>query len=271
MLSPQQIEKFRSEIYSHYYAHPRTLPWRLTENPYLIFVSELMLQQTQVERVTAKYEQFIVEFPDFQTLAAAPLQRVLELWQGLGYNRRALYLHKAAQRVVRDFGGELPSDPGILETLPGVGHATAREIAAFAFRIPAAFIETNIRRVFIHFFFQERENIHDREILPLVEQTQDRDDPRTWYYALMDYGAMLKRRIRNPNIRSAHYQKQGAFHGSNRQLRGEILRAVSANPGLTLEEITGRTGSNPEKAAKNLEAMIKEGFLREESNTYYIR
>jgi A/G-specific adenine glycosylase len=231
----------------------------------------MMLQQTPVERVITKYEEFICTLPDFQSLAVAPLRRVLELWQGLGYNRRALYLQQGAQRIVQDFGGALPSNPEILETLPGIGHATAREIAAFAFRLPVVFIETNIRRVFIHFFFGDSENINDREILPLVEETLDRNDPRTWYYALMDYGVMLRRSVPNPNLRSAHYQRQAAFHGSNRQLRGAILRVLTGEQGLPIEEISGRTGSLPAKVAANLEKMVQEGFLREEKGKYYIK
>jgi A/G-specific adenine glycosylase len=231
----------------------------------------MMLQQTQAERVVEKYEQFIRVFPDFASLANAPLQRVLEVWQGLGYNRRALYLIQSARRVMDEFEGNLPSDPEVLESFPGIGHATASEIAAFAFHHPSVFIETNIRRVFIHFFFGDAGEIRDREILPLVERTLDRDNPREWYYALMDYGVMLKGKGANPNLRSAHYQKQSPFHGSNRQLRGMILRIITASPGRSAEELARETGAEREAVERNAAQLTREGFLVKEDGRYSIR
>ena len=270
-LSPEQIASFRSEIYAYYHTRKRDLPWRKTSDPYRIFVSEMMLQQTQAERAVEKYEQFINAFPGFPSLANAPLQQVLEIWQGLGYNRRALYLIQSARTVMDEFGGNLPSDPAVLLQFPGIGPATASEIAAFAFHHPSVFIETNIRRVFIHFFFGDREGIRDREILPLVEQTLDSGNPREWYYALMDYGVMLKGKGANPNIRSAHYQKQSPFHGSNRQLRGKILRFITASPECSAEEIGKETEMEMGKIERNLAHLTKEGFLRVENGKYSIR
>lgn len=270
VLSPERIAAFRSEIYAFYHSRARGLPWRNTTDPYRIFVSEMMLQQTQAERVVEKYELFLRVFPDFPSLADAPLQQVLETWQGLGYNRRALYLVRAARIVMEEYGGNLPSDPSVLERLPGIGHATASEIAAFAYGYPSVFIETNIRRVFIHFFFGNHEGIRDSDLLPLVERTLDRDNPREWYYALMDYGVMLKRSGTNPNTRSAHYQKQSPFHGSNRQLRGILLRVITGSPGRTAEEIGNNTGEDMENIRRNLAQLVQEGFLREEGGKYSI-
>lgn len=271
VLSRAAIDAFRTEIRTYFHSHVRDLPWRHTGDPYRIYVSEMMLQQTQAERVVGKYERFIEEFPDFQMIADAPLVHVVESWSGLGYNRRAIYLQNTARRIVNEYGGELPSDPEVLETLPGIGHATAREIAAFAFRKPVVFIETNIRRVFIHFFFHDREGIHDRDILPLVEQTLERDDPRNWYYALFDYGVMLKRTLPNPNRRSAHYQKQSQFEGSNRQLRGKILRLITAHPGISAEEIVKLLETDRDRIEQNIARMIAEGFLLDKSGRYSIR
>ncbi len=270
-LTPERIDAFRSEIYAYYHSRMRDLPWRKTSDPYRIFISEMMLQQTRAERVVEKYEQFIRVFPDFATLANAPLQQVLEVWQGLGYNRRALYLIQSARKVMDEFGGNLPSDPEVLEGFPGIGHATASEIAAFAFHYPSVFIETNIRRVFIHFFFGDAREIRDREILPLVERTLDRDNPREWYYALMDYGVMLKGKGANPNLRSAHYQKQSPFHGSNRQLRGRILRIITASRERSLEEIVRETGADRDTVERNAAQLAREGFLLEEDGRYSIR
>ena len=270
-LTQDQIRVFRETIYARHRANPRSFPWRETNDPYRILVSEMMLQQTQVERVRVKYDEFLGAFPDFRSLAAATLRDILSVWQGLGYNRRALYLHRIARIVVGSFGSALPTDPKVLESLPGIGHTTAREIAAFAFRIPVAFIETNIRRVFIHFFFRGRERVRDRDILPLVEATLDAENPREWFYAHMDYGVMLKKTSPNPNLRSAHYHRQSPFHGSTRQVRGMILRLLASEPGLAAQEIAKRIGKDAESTAKALRELANEGFLTEDESGFRIR
>jgi len=229
-----------------------------------------MLQQTQVERVMGKYEQFISAFPDFASLAKAPLQSVLAAWQGLGYNRRAIALQRIAHTVTTEWNGILPSSVDLLVKLPGIGHATASAIAAFAFEEPSIFIETNIRRVFIHFYFRDRDKVSDSEILPLVEKTLDRSAPRLWYYALMDYGAMLKKQSRNPNRKSAHYQKQSPFEGSNRQIRGMVLRAVLEKPSLTESALMKRLSRDPEQITAVLRDLQKEGFIQEKGKRFHI-
>src|SRR5258708_1907984 len=184
------ISKFRATIYDYYRNHARTFPWRETTDPYRIMVSEIMLQQTQTQRVLVKYAQFIDAFPDFATLAQAPLRNVLQVWQGLGYNRRGMYLHQAAQQIMAEYKGGLPNDPVLLEKLHGIGPNTAGSIVAFAYNSPVVFIETNIRAVFLHHFFVGRAHVHDRELRPFIEAALDKDNPRHWYYALMDYGVM---------------------------------------------------------------------------------
>ena len=272
-LSLRGISLFRKIIYDFYRGSARrNLPWRHTKNSYPILVSEIMLQQTQVERVMKKYEQFIFIFPDFHSLARAPLSRILSVWQGLGYNRRAIALKKIAQRVVKDpFWGVLPSSVDSLMRLPGIGRATASSVAAFAFQQPVAFIETNIRRVFLHFFFREKESIRDNEILPLVEKTLDRKNPRRWYFALMDYGAMLKKLEHNPNRRSAHYQKQPPFQGSNRQVRGLILKTLIATPNISELKIARILSVKPERIKENLRQLQKEGFITKKAKGFVIR
>lgn len=249
-------------IYRHYREYGRNLPWRMTQNPYHILVSEIMLQQTQVQRVTEKYEQFTKSFPDFPSLFRASLRMVLREWQGLGYNRRAIALKQIVQRVMEEFHGNLPSSVETLITFPGIGRATASAISAFAFHTPAVFIETNIRRVFIHRFFHDKTHIKDGEILPLVEKTLDTSNPREWYYALMDYGVMLKQKYKNPNRRSAHYQKQSPFQGSNRQIRGMILRALIRESPVTEREILQETRISTEKLRNNLIQLRNEGFIK---------
>jgi len=192
--TPATVRRFRNQVYSYYGEYGRDLPWRMIDNPYHILVSEIMLQQTQVKRVLEKYEQFTRVFPDFPSLAGAPLRKILREWQGMGYNRRAIALKWIALKVVGEFHGNLPSSVEGLMTFPGVGRATASAITTFAFQHPTVFIETNIRRVFIHYFFYDMVYVKDSEIFPLVEKTLDTSNPRVWYYALMDYGVMLKQK-----------------------------------------------------------------------------
>ena len=269
-LSSKQISSFQRLLYDYYKRNRRDLPWRNTDNPYHILVSEIMLQQTQVERVIEKYDQFIARFPDVASLAKATLKEVLEVWQGLGYNRRAISLMKLAGIIVSEYQGELPADAEELVKLPGIGRATAGCLLAFAFRIPSVFIETNIRRVFIHHFFQDREGVHDKEIMPLVEATLDRSNPRDWYYALMDYGSQLKKEIENPNKKSAHYTRQTPFEGSDRKIRGAILKALVGETSMTEEDIIITIGSEKERTKKILSALVKEGFIVKTDKTYHI-
>lgn len=267
-LTVAAVQKFQKMIYQHYQEHGRKFPWRMTQNPYYILVSEIMLQQTQVQRVMGKYEPFITLFPDFSSLARTPLRTVFKEWQGLGYNRRAIALKQIAQRVTEEFHGSLPSSVETLITFPGIGRATASSISAFAFHKPTVFIETNIRRVFIHNFFHDKTHIRDAEILPLVEKTLDASNPREWYYALMDYGVMLKQKYENPNRRSAHYQKQSSFQGSNRQVRGMILKALVNESYISECEIAQKLQIDQEKLKNNLVQLIKEGFIKSKKKRF---
>ncbi len=244
------------------------MPWRETNDPYAILVSEIMLQQTQVERVRTKYALFMAEFPDLATLAAAPLELLLRTWQGLGYNRRAIALQRCAQEIVNRHNGLFPASIPELVTLPGIGPYTARAVAAFAFNIAEPLIETNIRTVFIHFFFHDREGINDREIMPLVAATLDAQQPRQWYYALMDYGVHLKSLHPNPGRRSRHHVRQSRFEGSNRQLRSRLLREAMEHPGLTAAELALRVDGDLHQVSSNLDAMEREGFLTSDSTGY---
>lgn len=226
-----QLQSLQEETWAFYAAHGRELPWRQADadgsyDPYKILVSELMLQQTQVARVVPKYHEFLVRFPDVQTLASAQLGDVLRLWSGLGYNRRAKFLWQAAQACLEKFNGVLPADQKQLTELPGVGLNTAGAICAYTFNMPVVFIETNIRTVFIHHLFPDRDQVHDNELLPLVGQALDTENPREWYWALMDYGSHIKATHGNASRASAHHVKQSTFVGSKRQVRGQVLRVL---------------------------------------------
>jgi A/G-specific adenine glycosylase len=262
------VRRFRSIVLDHYRCCGRDLEWRRTFDPYRILVSEVMLQQTQVPRVAVKYPAFVERFPDFATLAAAPLPVVLEEWQGMGYNRRALQLKRAAEEVMERQGGHLPADLEAIDALPGIGHATAAAVMAMAFRVPVAYIETNVRAVMLHFFFQDDAEVPDRDVMPLVEATLDRRDPRQWYYALMDYGTWLKKREVNPSRRSRHHAVQAPFGGSMREVRGKVLRALVAEGGRTSEELAGETGLPEERVAEALAAYEREGFVVREQGRW---
>jgi A/G-specific adenine glycosylase len=260
-LSRKRINSFQQQIKRFYNENKRDMPWRDTDDPYYILVSEFMLQQTQAERVLLKYGPFITRFPDFQTLSRAGLKEVLAAWQGLGYNRRAINLKETAEEIISRYSGKVPESTEELIQLPGIGKATAGAILAFVFNKPSVFIETNIRRVFIHFFFQDKKDIQDKEIIPLVEKTLDHENPRHWYYALMDYGAMLKKQGSNPNRKSAHYSRQAPFEGSNRQARGAILRHLLNNGTMEEYELITLLGITPFRGDKIISALEKEGFL----------
>jgi len=231
-----ELTSFQNIIWDYYRQHGRhDMPWRIPEldgsfDPYKIMVSEIMLQQTQVTRVIPKYLTFIHQFPTSVSLAAARLGDVLTAWSGLGYNRRAKFLHQAAQAIQTEFDGVFPHSLDSLMRLPGVGKNTAGAIIAYAFNQPLVFVETNIRTVYIHHFFHDQMGISDTEIIKLIDATLDRQQPRIFYWALMDYGAYLKQAVGNLNKLSKAYTKQSTFQGSLRQIRGQVIRLLTSQP-----------------------------------------
>lgn len=261
---------FRQLVWAHYHQHGRDLPWRQTDpaghyNAYNILVSEVMLQQTQVSRVSAKYQQFLAVFPSTVVLARAPLAEVLKTWQGLGYNRRALYLQQAAQRLPAS------SKSWSYEQLvdqTGIGPNTASAVVVYAFNQPRVFIETNIRSVYLHHFFANESGVADQQLLPLIEQTLDYQQPRQWYWALMDYGSWLKTTQPNPGRRSKHHSRQSAFEGSNRQLRGAVLRHLLQAP-ASLNQL--QQHFKDERLSVVLAALSREQLISLQSGRYKIR
>ncbi len=254
--------QFQGKILNFYSNNKRNFSWRETTDPYKILVSEIMLQQTQTQRVITKYEEFLKTFPTLETLAQSSTQILLTAWQGLGYNRRALYLKKIAEIVMHEYNGILPKSSNELLKLPGIGKNTAGSIMAFAYNAPSVFIETNIRRVFIHEFFYDKTDIHDTEILTLIKQTLPRENIREWYYALMDYGAYIAKQVPNPNRKSRHYTKQSKFEGSLRQIRGKILKILIEKPQKTVHLFHLLNSPHTENAVKQL---LSEGFIEEEN------
>ena len=271
-ITPSLVLDFQQHVMEFYAAKGRhDMEWRHTDDPYKILVSEVMLQQTQVPRVAVIYPKFIEKFPDIFALAKADHADLLTAWQGMGYNRRAWNLQKLARVIADEYGGKIPNDPAVLLTLPGIGPATSCSIAAFAFDRPVVFIETNIRRVFIHYFFEEDQAVDDRELLPLVSAMLPANS-REWYWALMDLGTALKSAVKNPNQRSRQYTKQKSFEGSDRQIRGGVLKRMldqkSGMPELFAEEMD----EDPERVRRIMDAMAGEGFfVREEGEIYRLK
>src|SRR3989344_763181 len=266
-----QIKKFQEEVWTHYKTYARNdLPWRLTKDPYRILVSEVMLQQTQVSRVIEKYKAFLIRFPNARRLAEATLTDVLRMWSGLGYNRRAEYLKAAAEVIVRGYGGRVPKAAIVLQKIPGVGPYTASAVRIFAFNEPDVLIETNVRAAIIHGFFADTLNVRDRAVLVYAEKAAEGQDPRDWHWALMDYGAHIKKVHKNPARRSAHYTRQSKFEGSPRQVRGRVIR-VLAHEQLTVRQLQKELEG---VAEKNIEQVIaglqKDGLIKKEKGKWRI-
>lgn len=260
-ITTHSLREFNKLIFDYYGVYRRSFPWREHIDPYHVVVSEVMLQQTQTARVEKKFLSFIQKFPTFYNLAETPLADVLLEWSGLGYNRRGIALQKIAQKIVKEHNGVLPNSPEILKTFPGLGVATASSIVAFTYNLPTIFIETNIRSVFIHCFFSKQEKVHDNEIKLLIEQTIDKEQPRDWYYALMDVGVFLKSLYPNPSRKSKHHIKQSKFEGSNRQLRSAILKTVLKMQECPLEFLYSLAPEKRDAIEKNISDLIKEGFF----------
>jgi A/G-specific adenine glycosylase len=290
-----RIIELQQVVLGYYKLHGRDMPWRQpdadgTFDPYKIMVSELMLQQTQVTRVVPKYHEFVSHFPDIGALADVGLGEVLTVWQGLGYNRRAKYLHIAAREIVEKFNGKIPKRLGELITLPGIGANTAGAILVYAYNQPQIFIETNIRTVFIHHFFNDQDKIDDKEIYPLVEKSVQyfagwEEKPenrmyfasdalnisntvphyRQWFWALMDYGSYLKSTVGNKSRQSSKYAKQSAFSGSLRQIRGQVIKQLI----LSSQDLHDLKGSiNDSRLQSVLDDLLVEGFIKKDGKTY---
>lgn len=275
----QKSVVFKKTVWQWYRQHAPVLPWRETKNPYHIFVSEIMLQQTQIPRVLKTYPQFLRAFPTTKALAKAPLRRVLSVWHGMGYNRRGLYLQQGAKEIVKTHDGKIPKDISTLDALPGIGPYSARAVACFAYGICEPFIETNIRRVIIHEFFPHEDKVADKEILIVLEHLQPQTPSlqREWYWALMDYGREALKKFPNANQKSKHYAKQSKFKGSPRYIRANIISYVLKNKKATTKELwvslredvylKNISASRVEHALKGL---IKQKLITQSKNIFLI-
>ena len=250
--------------------HYRDLPWRNISDPYAVWISEVMLQQTQVTRVDGRWQRWMERFPSVEVLASADSGDVLEEWQGMGYNRRALALLRAARQIVA--AGEFPEDERDLVALPGIGPATAAGIRAFAYHLPGVYLETNVRTVFLHELFPQETDVPDRALVPLVRSSCPRDVPRNWYYALLDYGAWLKKTVPNPSRRSRAHVRQSRFEGSHRQKRGEVVRMLLAarGDGVSVADVTRVLSVSEPDARALLDELAAEGFCAQRDSRWYV-
>lgn len=274
VLTAEKLLQFSKTVYDYYHVHRRNFAWRQDISPYKILVSEIMLQQTQTSRVIDKFDSWMLEFPDFATLAKATSHKVLHCWQGLGYNRRGLALLQIAQIVMKNFDGILPSDSAILQTFPAIGPNTAGSICAFAFNIPTTFIETNIRTVYSHHFFSGKTDISDKQLMPIIQQTCDVACPREWYYALMDYGVHLKQKLPKINSASLHYVRQSKFEGSKRQIRGAVIKILTEQVSIQRDNLVDilnwQFAENMHNKEQIIDTLIQEKIIQQVSSIIFL-
>ena len=272
-----------SALLAWYDRERRGLAWRDTTDPYEILVSEVMLQQTQVVRVEPAYRAFLNRFPTVAALAAAPLADVLRLWRGLGYNRRAVHLHRAAQGIMTRHGGRIPDDLDALKSLPGVGDYTARAVLAFAFDRPVAPVDTNVARVLSRAVAGR--SLARRAVQELADELVPYGRPRDWSQALMDLGARAcasrAPRCENCPIRAScawrlapgspdpaartagSPRPQGRFAGSDRFHRGRIVDALRAGP-VDVADLAQAAGlaRDPDRTARLLDRLVADGLVQ---------
>lgn len=297
---------FRASLQSWYAEHGRQLPWRSTRDPYKVLVSELMLQQTQVDRVLPKYHAFLGAFPTIYRLAEAPQGEVLRLWAGLGYNSRAVRLHQLAKKVVEDFDGKIPEDIHDLESLPGVGAYTAGAVRTFGHRLPAVFWDVNIKRILHRVFFgleYPQPLLSDKETSIFAAELAPMDDGSFAYHqALMDVGALYcgatrtdcqacplasqcKTRVllaSNPLLlaegRKAQKESRKPkepFKQSMRFLRGRIIELLRRHhDGLTKSELIAELSAlevpELERIEKALPDLVQEGLVSKKGEVYQL-
>ncbi len=239
----------------------RKLPWRGDLSPWHILLSEVMLQQTQVSRVASVFPLWRERFPTPSSFALLSVAEALAAWSGLGYNRRALSLLATAKILAETYLDSVPASEDALRTLPGIGPYTARAILAFAFDIPSVFLETNIRAVYIRHFFEGAEKVSDAELEAIGRALLDESHPRAWYTALMDYGAWLKVHELNFTKKAATYRPQKRFQGSERQLRGALLKALLKAAPTSVEALSYELKMDTVRLWNCAEKLEKEGFI----------
>lgn len=257
-LDQKEIQQFQKKILDWYADHIRDLPWRRDRDPYHILISEVMSQQTQISRVIPKYEAWLTQFPTVEALAAAKVSEVLAAWSGLGYNRRALFLKKAAEELVRNHAGKFPQNEKSLRNLPGIGEYTARAVLCFAFDQQIAVVDTNVRKVILVEFSDVNDTVKDIQLI--AEQLLPRGRAYEWNQALMDYSSAMLKQEKIP------IPKQSKFHGSHRYYRGQVLKNLLQRKTIPVRELGSLIKkdyaiSDKEWLQKLINELVTEGFV----------
>lgn len=263
-MDAKSIERFQQRVLSYYAQKGRELPWRETTDPYSILVSEVMLQQTQVDRVVPRYRNWLEKWPSVESLAGASRTEVLKEWMGLGYNSRAVRLHETAKVIVDQFNGNVLEALENHRQLPGIGPYTARAVEIFSANKDSAAVDTNIRRILIHEF--SLKNPSDHELQSLAEVCLPRGRSRDWHNALMDYGSLV---VTSRRTGIAPKTKQSRFEGSDRQVRAKVLRLL-LDKQASFEELHKKTDAG-DRLRKILEQMVKEDLLVVKDKHYRVR
>ncbi len=259
--------QFQEKVLTYYKEHGRKLPWRETTDPYHILLSELMLQQTQVDRVIPYYHKWIKRWPTIQDLAHADRTDILEMWMGLGYNNRAINLHKAAKIIVNNYDSNVLLAMQKYKHVPGIGPYTSSAVQAFAANKDTIVVDTNIRRIFIH-EFSLPESTPDKEIEELAAKVLPRGNSRDWYNALMDYGSQVLT-ARKTGIKSK--TQQSKFEGSDRQARAKIVRHLLANKKATAPELQQICDISQERFQKIAAKLIKDDVIAIQQDIYQLQ
>jgi len=257
------IELFREKIFEFYRLNGRAFPWRNTTDRYAVMISEIMLQQTQAERVVPRFEAWLQQFPDIEHLASASLREVLILWSGLGYNSRAVRLHRCAAVIMNSFGGIVPSQPDSLKSLPGIGAYTCRSIPVFADNFDTAAVDTNIRRIIIHEFALP-EDISPAQLQQVAETLVPPGRSREWHNALMDYGSLV---LTSKKTGIRPLTRQSKFQGSKRWYRGKLIKELVNTDGMFLEEISEKYASCPWDMNEIITDLIADGLIERQKST----
>ncbi len=265
LISDADLQGFQKKILAFYQQHKRDLPWRKTTDPYPILVSEFMLQQTQVSRVIEYYTRWIDNWPTVQSLANSAYKNVLTAWMGLGYNRRAMYLHKTAQIIVHEFDGDVLKAVKQFDKLPGIGPYTSKAVQIFSANADIATVDTNIRRIFIK-EFQLPESISDKALFKIAEKCLPKERSRDWHNALMDYGALY---LTSKKTGIKPKTQQSRFQGSDRQIRGQILRLLLKET-QSLYQIQDQLDVDINRLSIILEKMKKEKTIDKKNDSYLL-
>ncbi len=255
-LTSNGLASLRSSLIEWYESDHRSYPWRETTNPYPILISEVMSQQTQLDRVEAAYHDFLERWPTVDALASAEQAAVVGFWSNhsLGYNNRAKYLHTAANQVCSEFDGEFPKDPATLQELQGVGPYTANAVASFAFNNGNAVVDTNVKRVYYRLFEIEDD---DATFESVANECMPEENSRVWNNAIMELGAVACQKtprceeagcpwrddcaaFQSGDFTAPDVPTQPSFEGSRRQLRGRVISVLSEHDELELDRLGPR-------------------------------